>query len=116
MKIIKWLILIMLASYFGYYIYQNRDIEYNKKLWISGGLEIRERMIDDIIEHKLKKGMTSREVMELLGEGHSSKLEIWYYIMEDFGWDIDPVETKILSISFSPDSVVTSYQINHWKK
>lgn len=36
--------------------------------------------------------------------------------MEDFGGDIDPIETKILMIELTNDSLVQNFKIEHWKK
>jgi hypothetical protein len=36
--------------------------------------------------------------------------------MEDYGWDIDPVETKSLMIELTADSLVQDFNIKHWGK
>jgi len=40
---------------------------------------------------------------------------IAYEVMVDYGWDIDPVETKTLIVRFSSDSLYTGSEIKHWK-
>lgn len=38
-----------------------------------------------------------------------------YLILEDYGWDIDPVETKTLEIELTEDSIINKYKIEHWE-
>ena len=99
-----------------------KEIEFNKSKWVEkvdGFYLHREEMIRDLTENHLYKGMTYREVKNLLGKpdeysdlGHNI---IAYGIMEDYGWNIDPIETKTLRIELTKDSLVNSFEIIHWK-
>ncbi|MFN8359967.1 MAG: hypothetical protein U0264_08620 [Candidatus Kapaibacterium sp.] len=76
-------------------------------------------MIDDLVENYQLKGKKYNNLVELLGEPQSnldSTLKIFYDIDIDYGYDIDPVYTKTLSIVFDKDTVVNSFEILVWKK
>ena len=79
----------------------------------------RNKMIDDLMENHLHKGMTFKNVIEMLGNHENySDLDsntIGYEIYVDYGSDIDPIETKTLLITFSKDSTITDFRLNHWK-
>lgn len=79
----------------------------------------RKYMIDDLVENYQLKGKKYNNLVELLGEPQSnldSTLKIFYDIDIDYGYDIDPVYTKTLSIVFDKDTVVNSFEILVWKK
>ncbi len=63
--------------------------------------------------------MTYKQLSDLIGKPDNySNLDsntIGYGIMEDYGWDIDAVETKTLMIKLTKDSLVLNYKIDHWK-
>lgn len=86
------------------------DIDYNH----------REPMIKDLQTNYLKSGMYYNDVLKLLGTngvGRSDNdLTLKYDIFVDYGWDIDPVETKIFIVNFLADSTYVSSEITHWKK
>ncbi len=99
------------------------DIAFDKKLWkdsVDGFYEHREKMITDLMENRLSNGMTYQSVIDLLGNPENyANLDsntIGYEVFVDYGWDIDPVETKTLMIKFSSDSVITDLKLEHWKK
>ena len=98
-------------------------ITFDKELWsvsIDGFYEHREKMITDILENRLSKGMTYQSVIDLLGKpanfANLDSNEIGYEVFVDYGWDIDPVETKTLLINFSSDSTISDFKLDHWKK
>ena len=76
-------------------------------------------MMNDLRNDYQLIGMSKNEIIKLLGEPENySDLEentIAYGIMEDYGWNIDPVETKTLRIELTKDSLVSGYKIIHWK-
>lgn len=79
----------------------------------------RKYMIDDLVQNCQLKGKTYHEVVELLGQPQSkldSTLQVFYDIDVDYGWDIDPVYTKTLSIVFDKDTIVKSFEVQDWKK
>lgn len=97
-------------------------MEFDKSKWnerFDGFYEYRENMVQDLMENHLEKGMELKKVFELLGEPgnyqNQEEKEIIYEIMEDYGWNIDPMETKELYIKFDKDSIVTQFKLKHWK-
>jgi len=76
-------------------------------------------MIEDLMKNHLHEGMTYKDVVNLLGKPDEfSDLDhniIAYGIMEDYGWNIDAIETKTLRIELTKDSLVNSFEIIHWK-
>ena len=79
----------------------------------------RESMVQDLMDNHLHKGMTYKELKELIGQpenyANMDANTIAYEIMVDYGWDIDPVESKTLYIELSPDSTVIAYRLKHRK-
>ncbi len=83
-------------------------------------------MVQDLLDNHKLTGLTTSSVTELLGEEdhvelvERSKTEgrnyITYQVLEDFGWDIDPVHTKYLVLEFNEDSVVTKVDLLEWKQ
>jgi hypothetical protein len=97
------------------------DIAFDEEKWKyeSDGVYIyRDKMIDDLMENKRLDGLTYDSLVNLLGPSDNyvdlKKNELGYTVIEDYGWDIDPVYVKQLRIKFSPDSVVTDYEI--WER
>ena len=80
----------------------------------------REIMLNDQTENNKLKGLTYRELIAKIGPDENFKSGydtcIFYSIVTDFGWDIDPVYTKDLVFKFNKDSVVVDYEIKEWKK
>lgn len=102
---------------------QIQDEKFDKTAWNKRTdmfYDNRNKMIDDLMENHLQKGMTLKSVIEMLGNHDNySDLDsntIGYEIYVDYGWDIDPVETKTLLIEFSKDSTITGFRLKHWKK
>ena len=99
-----------------------RQIKFNKKKWLEiddGFYSSREKMIQDILENHLKPGMTYYEIVQLLGPQENLHLQekntMGYTEMVDYGWDIDPVETKTLYIELDEDSTLKYARIDHWE-
>jgi len=79
----------------------------------------RKYMIDDLVKNYQLKGKNYNEIVELLDQPQSkldSTMEIFYDIDVDYGWDIDPVYSKTLTILFDKDTVVKDFKVNVWKK
>ena len=102
---------------------RNDQIDFEKSKWndsIDGFYKFRESMAIDLMESHLKKGMTYKELKNLIGEPENiANLKtntIGYTLVEDYGWDIDPIETKTLVVELTADSLVQDFKIEHWKK
>lgn len=100
-----------------------RQIPFDEESWnngYDGFYNHREFMVEDLQQNYLKSKIHYNDVVKLLGtngEYHdSTDIELHYEIFVDYGWDIDPVETKSLIINFLPDSTYVSSDIHHWKK
>ena len=80
----------------------------------------REKMLNDLTENNKLKGLTYRELIKKIGPDKNFKSGydtcIFYSIVTDYGWDIDPVYTKDLVFKFNKDSIVVDYEIKEWKK
>ena len=79
----------------------------------------RKFMIDDLVQDYQLKGKTFYQLTELLGPPQSkldSTLQVYYDIDVDYGFDIDPVYSKTLTIEFDKDTIVRKYEMNEWKK
>lgn len=79
----------------------------------------REKMLDDLTKSNKLKGLTYKELIAKIGPDENYKQGydtcIFYSIVTDFGWDIDPVYTQSLVFKFDKDSVVVDYKIEEWK-
>ena len=100
----------------------DNQITFDKTKWNTyddGFFPYREMMISDLMSNHLKNGMTYEEVNSLLGTPTNfDQLEVntfGYTVMEDYGWNIDPVETKTLWLTLSNDSTVINFELDHSK-
>jgi len=98
------------------------EIEFEKSKWnesFDGFYEYRENMVSDLIENHLQKGMSYKNVIDLLGEpanyNNIKPNEIVYEIMVDYGWNIDPMEGKDLYLEFGKDSTLINSRLEHWE-
>jgi len=115
-KLIYILVIFILASC------NNQQIKFDKEKWNERNdmfYANREKMVIDLMENHLKKGMTYKEVMNLLGTSESYQNDppntIVYEIMVDYGWNIDPQKGKTLYIEFTNDSIVKEIKLDEWK-
>lgn len=101
----------------------NKEIKFDQFKWnenFDGLYHERESMIHDLMNNHLKKGMTYAEIIKLIGEPENfpiyKKNAIGYTVMEDYGWDIDPVEHDRLIIEFTKDSLLLNLELKHWSR
>lgn len=79
----------------------------------------REKMVTDLLNTHLKKGMTYKEVTNLLGEsdyGNLPQNTLEYQIKTNYGFDIDPKMVKNLQIKFTNDSILENFELTEWKR
>ncbi len=116
----KFLIILVLIYLFAC---KSRNQKFDQALWNKRTdmfYEYRDKMINDLMKNHLQKGMRYKMVNDMLGKPENySDLDsnmIGYEVFVDYGWDIDPIETKTLLIGFSKDSTITEFRLEHWEK
>ena len=79
-------------------------------------MDVREKMIDDLIQSDTLIGLTKNEIVELLGEPEVEReAEFEYLIREKYGTDIDPEYISNLRIAFDKDGYVASCEIENYR-
>ena len=74
-------------------------------------------MLTDLTTNYKLTGLKYSQLIDLLGIPDSKdSSSLSYKIIVDYGNDIDPVYAKNLDFTFSKDSVITSFNIDEWKK
>lgn len=95
----------------------NMNHEFDSYKWKQKGVDwwmtdVREKMVDDLIQSDALKGMDEEQVINLLGQPeskNSGKLE--YLIREKYGTDIDPEYISNLIIEFDINRKVSNYKV-----
>ena len=84
----------------------NSKNEFNSETWSEKGVDwwmtdIREKMVDDLIESDTLIGLNKNEVIGLLGQPEKNgDIEMKYLIREKYEFDIDPAYISMLTIKF----------------
>jgi hypothetical protein len=73
-------------------------------------------MLHDVVTNHKLKGLKYKELVSYLGSADAvEESKVYYNIIIGYGFDIDPVYTKDLVFTLSPDSVVKSFQVVEWR-
>ena len=96
--------------------------EFNKEKWSGGRDDIgspsiyRKQMLHDLVANHELIGLKYGELINQLGK--SDRMEdrkVYYNIIVEYGFDIDPVYTKDLVFNLSADTVVKSFTVTEWE-
>lgn len=100
-----------------------KEMEFDSTKWNEDPYSFypyRKDMVNDLMNNHLKVGMTYKQLIDLIGQPENytnlDSNSVAYCVLEEHGWDIDPVETKTLIIELTKDSLVRNYKLEHWKK
>ena len=101
---------------------EDSKIKFNSILWkVERDLEFyphREQMLDDIINRKIFIGKHYNEIVDSLGNplnnGRIRLDSIYYQIVVEYDFDIDPTYAKNLKIQFNKDSIVENCSIEEY--
>ena len=98
------------------------DMEFDKDKWNEKGdiyYKFRRQMINDLVKNHLNSKMSKREIIDILGQSNfrdtTTNSELTFEIYEDYGWDIDPVETQNLIITLDSDSTLDKVYLETWR-
>ena len=98
------------------------DMEFDKEKWNEKGdiyYKFRRQMINDLVKNHLNSKMSKREIIDILGQSNfrdtTTNSELTFEIYEDYGWDIDPVETQNLIITLDSDSTLDKVYLETWR-
>ena len=102
------------------------DSKFEKKKWQElndMSYPYRNSMVQDLMKSYRLKGLTYRQLTSLIGEEEKNMTaisgdtnQIFYSVLTDYEWDIDPVHTITLVFNLNKDSIVTDYHLEEWKK
>lgn len=77
--------------------------------------ENREAMVHDLITNYKLVGLTFYELVELLGSPENvanvDSNKVYYTIVEEYGWNIDPIRVEYLVFEMNEDSIITAFEI-----
>ncbi len=72
-------------------------------------------MLDDLLKNHKLKGITYRQLCDLLGEPPKcevcEKNTVEYDIVVDYDHEIDPVYIKLLEFTYDKDSIIINWRI-----
>lgn len=115
LKLIYILIIVLLTAC------TKPHIKFEKEIWNERDdmfYANREKMVKDLMNNHLKQGMTSKEVLNLLGNPDNYQDDLpntlSYEIAVDYGWNIDPQKGKTLYIEFTNNSIIKDIKLKEW--
>ena len=100
---------------------EQQNISFDSEIWKSKGLDwwmtdVREKMIDDLIDSDTLIGLHKQSVIELLGKPSiNDSTEFQYLVREKYTSDIDPDYIKYLIVEFDESGKSQEIRI-HQKK
>ncbi|RZJ98958.1 MAG: hypothetical protein EOO46_23230 [Flavobacterium sp.] len=75
----------------------------------------RELMVQDLLKSRLIVGMLEDKIISLLGKPNNvDSVGIRYDVFIDYGWNIDPIETKTLEFKIKNHRAI-DFSLEHWK-
>lgn len=96
----------------------NQGRKFDKNSWQKttdlGVHPEREKMLSDLTENHILKGLQYSELVSKLGEPDFWEPEnktIYYGLANNYGSDIDPTGQRALKFQFSSDSIITKFEI-----
>lgn len=99
----------------------NSQMKFDRTKWLLKNdfeYPYREVMINDLTNNHTLKGLTYKELSNLLGEPNhyaDDKSKVYYTIYEKYKWnDIDPVGGMTLDFVIGKDSLVQDFKIHKW--
>ncbi len=98
------------------------EIKFDKTKWdkqpdLGFTPPYRNKMLPDLTKNYKLVGLKYSQLIEILGKPNFvDKNSLGYAIIIDYGHDIDPIYTKNLYFTISKDSLITSLQVEEWKK
>lgn len=96
------------------------NTQFDKIKWtqkVDMEFPFRNKMLKNLTSNYKIIGLKYSQLIKLLGEpDFNDSCSLTYKIIEDYGFDIDPVYNKDIYFTFSKDSVISFFKINEWKK
>lgn len=97
-------------------------MDFDKEKWKEKDdlvYKYRDAMLQDLTTNYKLVGLSYNQLTDLLGNPESytntNSKEVYYLVVEDYGWDIDPVYLKHLVFTINQDSVVINFKIKEHK-
>lgn len=100
----------------------NQEMKFDKAKWNEQQdpafpPKYRKQMLTDLTTHYPLKGMHYSDLIQLLGDPDlRDSSAVGYKIVTEYGHAIDPIYTRTLDFTLSPDSVVTAFEVLEWKR
>jgi hypothetical protein len=95
----------------------NQERKFDRELWdVQDDIHsypYRDAMLDDLFQKHTLVGIRFKELVKIIGTPNN---DLNYHIYDDYGSDIDPIESKNLSFSLNSDSIVIRMTLSLWDK
>lgn len=96
------------------------NTKFDRRKWVDSDRafpsQYRDGMLIDLITNYKLKGLTEKQLIDLLGTpDHAEANGIYYNINIEYGGDTDPVYSKKLEFICSKDKIVESFSLKEWK-